>query len=167
MVLVLIPNGKSNLDINNKFTGLIDSELSTEGEKEILTYLEALKDIKLDICFTSNLIRCITTATILNTHLTNKFKIYTSTQLNERDYKNLSGMDKMNIDNDNINIENMNNIIKRVGEYYETKIKPKIINNNILIISHQDTLKALIIYLTNININNNIEFPYIIEYNSN
>ena len=100
MNLVFIRHGQSLWNLENKFTGWVDIDLSERGEVEAKTAVVTLIDNNFypEICFTSYLKRSINTAA----HITENFKNMNITyenvkkwELNERHYGALQGLDKI------------------------------------------------------------------------
>ena len=69
--------------------------------------------------------------------------------------------------------ENLNDTIKRTSIYFEKEIKPKLKDNNVLIVAHGNSLRGLIKYLENLTDEEIISFeiptgvPYVYELDSN
>ncbi len=100
MNLVFIRHGQSLWNLENKFTGWVDIDLSERGEVEAKTAGVTLIDNKFypEICFTSYLKRSINTAA----HIIKNYKKINITfetekkwELNERHYGALQGLDKI------------------------------------------------------------------------
>ena len=100
MNLVFIRHGQSLWNLENKFTGWVDIDLSERGEVEAKTAGVTLIDNNFypEICFTSYLKRSINTAA----HITENFKNMNITyenvkkwELNERHYGALTGLNKI------------------------------------------------------------------------
>jgi len=93
--LILLRHGQSVWNLENRFTGWVDVELSKRGEKEASEAGKKLKGVKLDRLFTSVLKRAVDTATIA-------MKVIGDTEiptkrdqaLNERNYGDLEGQNK-------------------------------------------------------------------------
>ncbi|WP_259289708.1 2,3-bisphosphoglycerate-dependent phosphoglycerate mutase [Candidatus Nasuia deltocephalinicola] len=96
--IVLVRHGESLGNIENRFTGWLDVDLTKKGH--ILSYkagmeLKKLK-YKFDICYTSTLKRAIKTSwAILDALNLSHIKIIKDINLNERSYGELSGMNKL------------------------------------------------------------------------
>ena len=100
MNLVFIRHGQSLWNLENKFTGWVDIDLSERGEVEAKTAGVTLIDNNFypEICFTSYLKRSINTAA----HIIENYKKLNITfenvkkwELNERHYGALQGLDKI------------------------------------------------------------------------
>ena len=100
MNLVFIRHGQSLWNLENKFTGWVDIELSEKGEVEAKAAGVTLIDNNFnpEICFTSYLKRSINTAAHIignykNINIT--FETEKKWELNERHYGALQGLDKI------------------------------------------------------------------------
>ena len=169
MVLLLSEWNKLNL-----FTGFKNIELSEQGIDEANKAGQNFKNlnIKFDIVFTSELKRAQETAKIilknLNQwdHLYGEGKIITDIKLNERDYGDLTGLNKKETadkfgeeqvhkwrrgySDQPPNGESLEDVVRRVKIYFEESINPAIQsadNNNILIAAHGNSLRALLIVM--------------------
>jgi len=95
--LVLLRHGESAWLSENRFCGWVDVGLSSLGEKEAARAGEAIKEaaIDLDMAYTSHLKRAhLTLDTVLSVAGQEHIDIVKSTQLNERHYGGLTGLNK-------------------------------------------------------------------------
>ena len=95
--LVLVRHGQSEWNAKNLFTGWKDPDLTNDGTKEAINAgsLIKQKDIQFSMMFTSALKRAqITGQIILNNIKQTDIKIEKNQALNERDYGDLSGLNK-------------------------------------------------------------------------
>ena len=172
--ILLIRHGQSEWNKLNLFTGFKNIELSEQGIEEANKAGQNFKnlDIKFDIVFTSELKRAQETAKIILQnldqwdHLNNKRKIISNINLNERDYGDLTGLNKKEtaekFGEDQVhkwrrgysdqppNGESLEDVVTRVTKYFEETIKPAIQsvgNDNILIAAHGNSLRALSIVM--------------------
>ena len=172
--ILLIRHGQSEWNKLNLFTGFKNIELSEQGIDEANKAGQNFKNlnIKFDIVFTSKLKRAQETAKIilknLNQwdHLYEKGKIKTDINLNERDYGDLTGLNKKETadkfgeeqvhkwrrgySDQPPNGESLEDVVRRVKIYFEESINPAIQsadNNNILIAAHGNSLRALLIVM--------------------
>ena len=95
--LILVRHGQSLWNLENRFTGWVDVELSKKGEEEAIKAGNLIKDldIAIDSIFTSYLTRAIKTLELIMK--VNKFKNLPFTkawELNERHYGALTGLNK-------------------------------------------------------------------------
>ena len=172
--ILLIRHGQSEWNKLNLFTGFKNIELSEQGIEEANKAGQNFKnlDIKFNIVFTSELIRAQETAKIILQNLdqwnflNNEGKIISNINLNERDYGDLTGLNKKETaekfgeeqvhkwrrgySDQPPNGESLEDVVRRVTKYFEETIKPAIQSNendNILIAAHGNSLRALLIVM--------------------
>ena len=172
--ILLIRHGQSEWNKLNLFTGFKNIELSDQGIEEADKAGQNFKNlnIKFDIVFTSELKRAQETAKIILKnldqwdHLYEEGKIKTDINLNERDYGDLTGLNKKETadkfgeeqvhkwrrgySDQPPNGESLEDVVRRVKIYFEESINPAIQsadNNNILIAAHGNSLRALLIVM--------------------
>ena len=93
--LILIRHGESQWNLENRFTGWVDVELSEKGKKEAESAGIKLKDYKIDKAYTSVLKRAIDTLDIaMKTAGKTGVPITRAKELNERHYGALQGLNK-------------------------------------------------------------------------
>ena len=188
--LILIRHGQSEWNLQNKFTGWVDVDLTPKGKLEACKSGELIKDLNLDInnFYTSYQKRAIETLKlILNTCRIKNDKIIKAWELNERHYGSLTGLNKIemkeiygekkihefrrswNIAPEPLNkknpyhplnieaykdipknmipdTESLKDTYERVVPYYEKNILP-LINKNIIIAAHGNSIRSLCKYL--------------------
>ena len=96
--LVIIRHGESLWNLENKFTGWTDVELTSKGEEEAKKAGKILKlnGFSFDIAYTSKLIRAIKTLNLcLSEMKLQRISIHKSWRLNERHYGALQGLNKL------------------------------------------------------------------------
>ena len=172
--ILLIRHGQSEWNKLNLFTGFKNIELSEQGIEEANKAGQNFKnlDIKFNIVFTSELKRAQETAKIILQNLdqwnflNNEGKIISNINLNERDYGDLTGLNKKEsaekfgeeqvhkwrrgYSDQPPNGESLEDVVRRVTKYFEEVIKPAIQSNendNILIAAHGNSLRALLIVM--------------------
>ena len=172
--ILLIRHGQSEWNKLNLFTGFKNIELSEQGIEEANKAGQNFKnlDIKFNIVFTSELKRAQETAKIILQNLdqwdflNNQGKIISNINLNERDYGDLTGLNKKETaekfgeeqvhkwrrgySDQPPNGESLEDVVRRVTKYFEEVIKPAIqsdANDNILIAAHGNSLRALLIVM--------------------
>ena len=172
--ILLIRHGQSEWNKLNLFTGFKNIELSEQGIEEANKAGQNFKnlDIKFNIVFTSELKRAQETAKIILQNLGqwdflyNEGKIISNINLNERDYGDLTGLNKKETaekfgeeqvhkwrrgySDQPPNGESLEDVVRRVTKYFEETIKPAIQrneNDNILIAAHGNSLRALLIVM--------------------
>lgn len=95
--LVLIRHGESQWNLENRFTGWVDIELSVKGREEAIQCGKVLKreNYEFDIAFTSVLKRAIHTLWVILDELNFAWlPVHRSWRLNERHYGALAGLNK-------------------------------------------------------------------------
>ncbi|HLY83565.1 MAG TPA: 2,3-diphosphoglycerate-dependent phosphoglycerate mutase [Acidimicrobiales bacterium] len=95
--LVLLRHGQSTWNLENRFTGWYDCDLSSEGEKEARAAgaLLAGERIDVDVAHTSVLTRAIRTLDLVLEELGRLWvPVHRHWRLNERHYGGLTGLDK-------------------------------------------------------------------------
>lgn len=168
--LVLLRHGQSQWNLENRFTGFHDVELSDLGREEAKQAGVRLKDagIQFDQVFTSTLKRAMNTAELALTEAGQSHLIHTMIRhddLRERDYGDLTGLDKdetrAKYGDEQVHIwrrsydvrppggECLQDVVEnRVRLYYEANIKPLVENGkNVLVAAHGNSLRALLIIL--------------------
>ena len=168
--LILIRHGQSEWNELNLFTGWKNPGLTKKGEKEATDAGKLLREkgIIFDIAFTSALKRAQDTLTIILKEIDQtSLKIIKDQSLNERDYGDLSGLnkdearkkwgeDKVHQWRRSFDIpppggESLRNTADRVLPYYKSNIVPRINEGlNILITAHGNSLRSLVMHLENI-----------------
>ena len=172
--ILLIRHGQSEWNKLNLFTGFKNVELTEQGVHEAKKASENFKElgVKFDLVYTSLLSRAQKTAKIILEgldqleDLTNNHKIIEDSALNERDYGDLTGLDKKETadkygeeqvykwrrgysDRPPAG-ESLEDVVLRVRNYFESEILPQIhssSNNNILIAAHGNSLRALLLVM--------------------
>ncbi|MBZ2172382.1 2,3-diphosphoglycerate-dependent phosphoglycerate mutase [Nitratidesulfovibrio sp. SRB-5] len=95
--LVLLRHGQSAWNLENRFTGWTDVDLSPEGEQEARDAARLLADegLTFDVCHTSVLTRAIRTLYIVQHEMgLSWLPVHKHWRLNERHYGGLQGLDK-------------------------------------------------------------------------
>ncbi|MEP7320420.1 MAG: 2,3-bisphosphoglycerate-dependent phosphoglycerate mutase [Saprospiraceae bacterium] len=166
--LILLRHGQSTWNLENKFTGNVDVDLSLLGEQEAWLSSILLEDYIIDIAYTSVLKRAVHTLTIILNEMGKKIPIFQSAALNERNYGDLQGLNKMETEHkygvDKVllwrrsydiappNGESLKDTYNRVVPYYKTAIEPQLkTDKNILVVAHGNSLRALMMYLDGFN----------------
>jgi 2,3-bisphosphoglycerate-dependent phosphoglycerate mutase len=94
-LLILLRHGESQWNLENRFTGWIDIDLSDRGRKEAEEAGKKLKNYKIDKAYTSVLKRAIDTLDIaLKAAGKNGIPTAKDQALNERHYGDLQGLNK-------------------------------------------------------------------------
>ena len=95
--LILVRHGQSNWNLKKKFTGWVDVDLSAQGklEAEQAGLLIKNQNINIDFYYSSFLIRANNTLKIIQRILNSKQDFVRAWQLNERQYGELTGLNKI------------------------------------------------------------------------
>ena len=202
--LVLVRHGQSTWNLDNRFTGWVDVNLTDQGkmEAEKAGLLIKNQNINIDFYYSSFQLRANNTLKIIQKILDSKKDFIRAWQLNERHYGELTGLNKIEtakkIGEDKVfefrrswdikpgklsressyhplNIETYKNMPKefipdteslkdtynRVLEYFKKEIQPKLIDKNILISAHGNSIRSLCKYLLNLDNNQitSLEIP--------
>ena len=191
--LILVRHGQSTWNLEKRFTGWVDVDLTDKGklEAEKAGVLIRERKINIDNYYSSLQLRAKNTLKIIQKTLNDEKKFTEAWQLNERHYGALTGLNKeetskklgekkvhefrrswdirpepldkksplhpVNIDiykelpKEIIpNTESLKDTYKRVVTFYESNIKKQLINNNVLISAHGNSIRALCKYLFNL-----------------
>lgn len=166
-ILVLVRHGQSEWNLKNLFTGWKDPDLSEKGHEEAIAAGKKLKaaGLKFDIAFTSALKRAQHTCQhILDEMGQPDLKTFKNQALNERDYGNLSGLNKDDArkkwGEEQVHIwrrsydvpppggESLRDTGARVWPYYMYNIQPHVLRGEtVLVAAHGNSLRALIMAL--------------------
>ena len=168
-LLVIVRHGQSAWNLENRFTGWVDVDITAKGEEEAKNAGEKLKDYKFDLGYTSNLKRAQRTLQIiLETTKQTNLEVIKNEALNERHYGDLQGANKAetaekygdeqvhiwrrSFDIAPPNGESLKDTLARVLPYFEKEIVPKLkAGKNIIIAAHGNSLRALIMFLEKLN----------------
>ena len=94
--LILVRHGQSEWNLEKRFTGWVDIDLTGKGKLEACKSGEDIKElnINIDYFFSSFQLRAINTLKLIQDTLRNKEKPVKAWQLNERHYGALTGLNK-------------------------------------------------------------------------
>ena len=93
--LILVRHGQSQWNLENRFTGWIDVDLTEAGEREAMAAGRELARFDVDMAFTSVLKRAVRTLWIMLDAMDRMWlPVVRSWRLNERHYGALQGLDK-------------------------------------------------------------------------
>jgi 2,3-bisphosphoglycerate-dependent phosphoglycerate mutase len=166
--LVIVRHGQSQWNLENRYTGWVDIDLSPLGIEEAHQAGKKLRGYTFDKAYTSALIRAQRTLDIILEEMgTNHIEIEKDKALNERMYGDLQGLNKddtkkqfgeeqvrlwrRSYDVPPPNGESLKDTAARVLPYYEAKIKPDLqAGKNILVVAHGNSLRALVMSLDNL-----------------
>jgi len=169
-VLVLVRHGQSEWNRLNLFTGWRDPDLTERGviEARWAGRLIKTQGVTFDAAFTSGLKRAQNTLDIILSEIDQpNVPITRDIKLNERDYGDLSGLNKDEArkkwGDDQIQLwrrsydvpppggESLKDTAARVLPYYEAEIWPLLkAGKNVIVTAHGNSLRALIMRLENL-----------------
>jgi 2,3-bisphosphoglycerate-dependent phosphoglycerate mutase len=167
---VLVRHGESEWNKLNLFTGWKDPGLSEKGVEEARRAGKLLKaeGYRFDVAFTSALLRAQETLDLILEELgQTALPITRDQRLNERDYGDLSGLNKdearskwgekqVHVWRRSFDVpppggESLKDTAARVLPYYEARIWPEVkAGRNVLVAAHGNSLRALIMRLENL-----------------
>ena len=188
--LILIRHGQSTWNLENRFTGWVDVDLTENGKLEAKNAGDLIKksNIQINYYYSSLQLRANHTLKIIQKSLNDERNFSRAWELNERHYGGLTGLNKVEmseklgkekvhqfrrswdlrpdpLDKKNefhpLNIstykdipnkkipdtESLKDTYKRVINYFESEIKDKVKNGNVLISAHGNSIRALCKYL--------------------
>jgi 2,3-bisphosphoglycerate-dependent phosphoglycerate mutase len=165
--LVLVRHGLTGWNKEGRWQGFTDISISDEGKQEIKKSAQTIKDIKIDVAYTSNLIRTKQTYQQLCDSLSLSCPVYSQAALNERDYGIYNGKNKWEVEKQlgkeefeklrrNFDYpipagETLKNVYERIVPFYKTQILGDLKSGkNVLLVSSGNTFRALLKYLENI-----------------
>ena len=166
-LLVLVRHGQSEWNLKNLFTGWRDVDLTEQGVKEAREAGRKLKaqGLTFDIAYTSALKRAQRTLGLMLEELgQTKIDIIKDLALNERDYGDLSGLNKDDArkkwGEEQVHIwrrsydiappggESLKDTLARTLPYYVTEILPRVLRGErVLVAAHGNSLRALVMVL--------------------
>ena len=167
LLLVLLRHGQSEWNLKNLFTGWKDPDLTEAGIEEAKAAGQRLRarGLAFDVCFTSALIRAQHTLDLALAELGQTGLPITRDQaLNERDYGDLSGLNKDDArkrwGEDQVHLwrrsydapppggESLKDTVARALPYYCQHILPAVLRGErVLVAAHGNSLRALVMVL--------------------
>jgi 2,3-bisphosphoglycerate-dependent phosphoglycerate mutase len=165
--LFLVRHGQSTYNLENRFTGWKDVELTNLGKTQAIEAGELLKDMYFNFCYISNLKRARDTLKLILDQINQSPMIYSSEALNERDYGNLIGQNKVEaaekFGEEQVQIwrrsfdvpppggESLKMTAERTLPYYKKTILPQVLEgNNIIISAHGNSIRAIVMDIFNL-----------------
>ncbi len=166
-LLVLVRHGQSEWNLKNLFTGWKDPGLTEQGVAEAKAAGASLRKLGLsfDVAFTSVLSRAQKTLTLMLEEIGQpKLETFKDAALNERDYGDLSGLNKDDArkrwGEEQVHIwrrsydvappggESLKDTAARVLPYYLEYILPRVMSGRrVLVSAHGNSLRALVMVL--------------------
>ena len=165
--LFLIRHGQSTYNLENRFTGWKDVELTELGRSQAIEAGNILNGINFDSCFTSNLKRAQNTLDLILGQMNHSPDIQRDEALNERDYGDLIGQNKAEaaekFGKEQVQIwrrsfdvpppggESLKMTADRTLPYYRDIISPKVLSGkNIAISAHGNSIRAIVMDIFNL-----------------
>lgn len=174
--LILLRHGQSQWNLENRFTGWRDVDLTPQGEAEAVNAGRLIKDIHLDRIYTSTLIRARRTAQLAldeaeaagadvsDVKNGDGWKFIEHDDLRERDYGDLVGLNKAETaekyGDEQVHLwrrgyevkppggESLADVVARVRPYFETEIWPHVVaGENVLVAAHGNSLRAVLVII--------------------
>ncbi len=167
-ILAIVRHGQSQWNLENRFTGEMDIDLTELGRQEAVRAGERLKDYSFVKCFTSALKRANeTTDLLLKAAREENIPIIKDKALNERNYGDLQGLNKaetaIKYGEHQVEVwrrsyavrppggESLQDTASRVIPYYKAVIEPCLkAGEDVLIVAHGNSLRALMMYIEDI-----------------
>ena len=168
-ILIIVRHGQSVYNIENRFTGSLDVGLTKFGKHEAQIAGQTLMEFNFDFAYTSTLKRAQESLKIILEEINQtNIKIIEENALNERNYGSLQGLNKgetiakyglkqVEIWRRSYAIrppegESLEDTFNRMIPFYKQEIESKLKSNKtILIVAHGNSLRALVMYLEDIN----------------
>ncbi len=178
--LILVRHGESLWNGKGLWTGWTDIPLDDQGRNQARLSGELIKklNIAIDTVYTSTLKRAKETFDEIKNILGLNVPTFESSALNERNYGIFTGKNKWEIEKEvgeeqfhkirrgwDVPIgngESLKNVYERIIPYYQTEILPMLKKGqNVLIVAHGNSLRALVKYLENLSDQDveNLEIP--------
>ncbi len=164
--LVLLRHGQSDWNLKNLFTGWRDPDLTEKGVEEARAAGRRLRGqgVEFDVAFTSALSRAQRTLQLALGELGQDPPTMADPALNERDYGDLSGLNKDEArkkwGEEQVHLwrrsydvpppggESLKDTVARTLPYYAQEILPRVLRGeNVLVAAHGNSLRALVMVL--------------------
>jgi 2,3-bisphosphoglycerate-dependent phosphoglycerate mutase len=167
-LFTLVRHGQSTYNLQNRFTGNLDVPLTPLGETEAHAAGKKLKGFLFHAAYTSMLKRAQETLRIILAEMDQTtLPVLKNAALNERMYGDLQGLNKtetaqkygaaqVEIWRRSYEVrppggESLEDTYHRAVPYFQLEIAPKLLaGENILVVAHGNSLRALKMYLENI-----------------
>ena len=153
MKLYVIRHGQTEWNVLKKMQGSVDIPLNEKGIEQAYITKEKLKDINIDLIFSSPLKRARKTAEIISDDM--NVEVIIADELSERCYGEFEGINKLSFDynefwsyNKNKNYDKAENVqlfFDRVYKFID-ELKDNYSDKNILIVTHAGVVKAIECY---------------------
>jgi 2,3-bisphosphoglycerate-dependent phosphoglycerate mutase len=166
-LLVLVRHGQSEWNLKNLFTGWRDVDLTEKGIEEARAAGRRLQaqGLRFDVAFTSALVRARRSLDLVLEEMGQTgITVLKDQALNERDYGDLSGLDKNDArkkwGEEQVRIwrrsydvappggESLKDTAARVLPYYIQDVLPRVLRgDNVIVAAHGNSLRALVMVL--------------------
>jgi len=164
--LYLIRHGQSIYNLENRFTGWKDVDLTDLGTSQAKEAAKLLQDENFDLAFTSNLYRAQKTLDIILDELNMSLDVIKNEALNERDYGDLVSQNKSeaaekfgekqvqiwrrSFDTPPPGGESLKMTLERTLPYFNSDIKPHLSDGkNIILSAHGNSIRSIVMDLFN------------------
>ena len=164
--LYLIRHGQSIYNLENRFTGWKDVDLTDLGTSQAKEAAKLLQDESFDLAFTSNLYRAQKTLDIILGELNMSLDVIKNEALNERDYGDLVSQNKSeaaekfgekqvqiwrrSFDTPPPGGESLKMTLERTLPYFNSDIKPHLSDGkNIILSAHGNSIRSIVMDLFN------------------
>ena len=164
--LYLIRHGQSIYNLENRFPGWKDVDLTDLGTSQAKEAAKLLQDESFDLAFTSNLYRAQKTLDIILGELNMSLDVIKNEALNERDYGDLVSQNKSeaaekfgekqvqiwrrSFDTPPPGGESLKMTLERTLPYFNSDIKPHLSDGkNIILSAHGNSIRSIVMDLFN------------------
>ena len=164
--LYLIRHGQSIYNLENRFTGWKDVDLTDLGTSQAKEAAKLLQGESFDLAFTSNLYRAQKTLDIILGELNMSLDVIKNEALNERDYGDLVSQNKSeaaekfgekqvqiwrrSFDTPPPGGESLKMTLERTLPYFNSDIKPHLSDGkNIILSAHGNSIRSIVMDLFN------------------
>ena len=165
--LFLVRHGQSTYNLENRFTGWRDVELTNLGKRQAIEAGKILKNMNFNFCYISNLKRAQNTLELILDQINQNPIVYKNKALNERDYGDLVGQNKTEaakkFGKEQVQIwrrsfdvpppggESLKMTAERTLPYYKKTILPQVLEgNNIIISAHGNSIRTIVMDIFNL-----------------
>lgn len=149
MILYVVRHGKTQWNLEHRCQGVSDIPLTDEGRQEASKLYPLVKQLNVDVVFSSPLSRAYETAKLI---VNNEIPINIDDRLTERDWGMNEGMKIDEVDqydcwdvilNTNVqSIERVQDFMKRISEFIED-VKSKYPDSKVLVVAHSAVLRVI------------------------
>jgi len=167
MKIVLIRHGETDYNKDRLIQGRSNILLNDKGRFQVKQLREKLKDIPIDVCYMSPLVRTVETAFLL---VGDKVEMIPDRRLLERDFGELEGKSvdeydgvkfwDYNLNYNKYHVEPIQDVFQRCRSLIDYLLEKYNDNTTILIVSHGAVIRALHHILLNSDLNKDLlRFP--------